>query len=90
MTMKKTEYFENDVEKRPERFEARRPDWIAYVLAKPAWTEVEENGRIRHWRYILEIRQWLRVVTLADNETVHNVFLDRGFRLSRKRSRQTS
>ena len=36
--------------------------------------------RIRRWLYIPEAQRYLRVVLLADGETVHNAFLDRRFR----------
>jgi hypothetical protein len=35
---------------------------------------------MRHWGYIGEAARFLRVVTLADGETVHNAFFDRNFR----------
>jgi hypothetical protein len=53
---------------------------IAATLAAPARREVQPDGRIRHWRWFPARSRWLRVVTLADGETVHNAFWDRGFR----------
>lgn len=54
------------------------------VLARPLKTEVQGDGRIRHWgRVNLPDEQEariLRVVTLEDGETIHNAFLDRGYR----------
>lgn len=82
--MKTTWYFEHRVKTRPDRPEARRPDWIEYVLTKPTQTNVQENGRIQHWRYILEAKKWLRVVTLADGVTVINTFFDRDFRKEKR------
>ena len=41
--------------------------------------EIQPDGRIRHWLYIQELGKFLRVVTLADGETVHNAFPDRDF-----------
>lgn len=54
------------------------------VIANPLRTIVQTDGRIRHWgRVILpgeaEARI-LRVVTLEDGATLHNAFLDRGYR----------
>jgi hypothetical protein len=40
---------------------------------------VQRDGRIRHWIYIPEEQHYLRVVLLADGETVHNAFFDRRF-----------
>jgi hypothetical protein len=54
------------------------------VLANPVRSEVQEAGRIRHWGEVTlpgeESRRILRVVTLEDGVTLHNAFLDRGFR----------
>jgi len=54
------------------------------VIAAPLRIEVQDDGRIRHWGHVIlpdeaETRI-LRVVTLADGETIHNAFLDRGYR----------
>ena len=69
------------------RPEVRR-EWCQRVLANPIVTEVEPNGRIRHWGIIPEYgNQALRVVTLADGETVHNAFVDRGFKKKRGKRR---
>jgi hypothetical protein len=43
-------------------------------------TEIQPNGRIRYWAFIPELGKYLRVVTEADGETVHNAFPDRSFR----------
>jgi len=41
---------------------------------------MQADGRIRRWARIEEAEgRWLRVVLLADGETVHNAFFDRGF-----------
>ncbi len=75
--MKATDYFTTSVL-------ARRPylkvEWIEYVLSNPVRTEVQANGRIRHWALIPEMGKYLRVVTEPDGETVHNAFFDRRFK----------
>ena len=79
--MKTTRYFEEQVlRKRP----YIDPVWCAEVIAAPLRRTQQPDGRFRFWG---EIRQpeddaprILRVVTLADGETVHNAFFDRGFR----------
>lgn len=75
--MKATEYFITSVL-------VRRPylrwEWIEQVLQQPVHTEIQPNGRIRHWGYIPEANWYLRVVTEPDGETVHNAFFDRRFR----------
>ncbi|MFH1147923.1 MAG: hypothetical protein V1736_09490 [Pseudomonadota bacterium] len=62
----------------------RRPylttEWIEYALKDPVRTEVQANGRIRHWAFITEVGKYIRVVTEADGETVHNAFFDRRFK----------
>ena len=41
---------------------------------------MQADGRIRRWARIAEADgRWPRVVLLADGETVHNAFFDRGF-----------
>ena len=57
-----------------------RTEWIEQVLKKPIKREIQPEGRIRHWAYIDELQKYLRVVTLADGETVHNAFPDRDFK----------
>jgi len=75
--MKTTHYFRNSVMiRRP----YLREEWIEAVLSDPIRTEVQANGRIRRWRFIAELGKYLRVVTEPDGETVHNAFLDRGFK----------
>jgi hypothetical protein len=63
---------------------ARRPDikteWIEYVLSNPIRTVIQDNGRIRRWTLIVEVGEYLRVVTEADGETVHNAFFDHRFK----------
>jgi hypothetical protein len=54
------------------------------VLAAPLRQEAQQDERIRHWGMVDDRRDGkeraLRVVTLADGETVHNAFFDRNFR----------
>ncbi|HTR80798.1 MAG TPA: hypothetical protein VMM58_04140 [Bacteroidota bacterium] len=79
--MKTTRYFrEQVVVKRP----YLRTEWIEQVLQKPVKREIQPEGRIRYWAYIDELQKYLRVVTLADGETVHNAFPDRDFKEERK------
>jgi hypothetical protein len=75
--MKTTAYFRDSVM-------VRRPylqmAWIEHAIQNPVRTEVQENGRIRHWAYIEELGKYLRVIVEPDGETVHNAFPDRGFK----------
>jgi len=55
-------------------------DWIEFVIASPQAERTQADGRIRRWASIAECDgRWLRVVLLADGETVHNAFFDRRF-----------
>jgi hypothetical protein len=79
--MTTTRYFEEQVlRKRP----YLNIENCRAVIAAPLRTEVQDDGRIRHWGLVTlpdeaEARI-LRVVTLEDGETIHNAFLDRGYR----------
>lgn len=79
--MKTTRYFEEQVlRKRP----YLQREWCSEVLAAPIRREVQPDGRIRFWGPVQQPGEarsrFLRVVTLADGETVHNAFFDRNFR----------
>lgn len=74
--MKTTRYFEEQVlRKRP----YIQREWCARVVANALKTEVQPDGRIRFWGRVPEFSRVLRVVTLADGETIHNVFPERNF-----------
>jgi hypothetical protein len=79
--MKTTRYFDEQVLPRRPYI---RLEWCEATLAQPVRREVQPDGRIRHWGTVLlpgeTAARYLRVVTLSDGETVHNAFLDRGFR----------
>ena len=80
--MKTTRYFEEQVlRKRP----YIKRSWCKKVLNDYIRKEEQvEDGRIRYWAYIPELRKYLRVVTLDDGETVHNAFPDRNFKEVKK------
>jgi hypothetical protein len=51
------------------------------VIENPVAREVQQDGRIRMWGFPVELgNRALRVITLDDGVTIHNAFLDRGFR----------
>jgi hypothetical protein len=79
--VKTTRYFEEQVlVKRP----YIQREWCERILAHPVARVVQSDGRIRHWGYIQELGgRALRVVTLADGETVLNAFPDRNFAISK-------
>jgi hypothetical protein len=76
--MKTTRYFDEQVlRKRP----CIQGQWCAEVLARPLRRTVQDDGRIRFWGRVSGADARVpRVVILADGETVHNAFFDRGFR----------
>jgi hypothetical protein len=65
----------------------RRPDrriieeaWIERAIQAPLRQYIQADGRIRRWVQIAEMeKSYLRVILLADAETVHNAFFDRRF-----------
>ena len=51
------------------------------VIEQPLRVEPQESNRYRFWAAVPELDgRYLRVVTLADQETIHNAFLDRRFK----------
>ena len=77
--MKTTAYFET-IRSRPDRAGIQGA-WIERTIAQPLREAVQADGRIRRWAMVPEADdRVLRVVLLADGETVHNAFFDRGFR----------
>ena len=73
-----TEYFENEVlRKRP----YLRREWCIRAVENPIRVEPQEHNRYRFWAKIEELEgRILRVVTLADRQTIHNAFPDKGFK----------
>jgi len=79
MTYRFTDYFENKVL-------AKRPyltkQMCVEVIAEPLRQEVQDDGeRVRFWAQVPALGgRYLRVVTLADKQTIHNAFPDRRFK----------
>jgi hypothetical protein len=78
--MKTTRYFDEQViRKRP----YIKPEWCVAALVMPIRRVTQSDGRIRQWLLISDTPdgkpRMLRVVTLADGETIHNAFFDRDF-----------
>jgi hypothetical protein len=83
--MKTTRYFEEQVMRKRTYLTV---ELCEEVLRSPLRSEVQSDGRIRFWGKVSlpsepEARI-LRVVTLEDGATLHNAFLDRGFREDRQ------
>lgn len=74
-----TEYFET-------KMMARCPylskEMCVRVVENPIHMELQDDGeRVRFWAAVPELDgRYLRVVTLADETTIHNAFLDRRFK----------
>ena len=78
--MKYTLYFQA-MRERPDRAVIRL-EWIEYVVKHPEKEVVQQDGRIRRWARISAMDgRALRVILLADGETVHNAFFDRTVKL---------
>lgn len=76
--MKCTQYF-LATRSRPDRV-GIRDEWIQRTIRAPVREVVQADGRIRRWARIAEREgRYLRVVLLADGETIHNAFFDRDF-----------
>jgi hypothetical protein len=76
--MKVTRYFAT-LRSRPDRA-VIQDEWIRRAIQSPVRETVQADGRIRRWTQIPEMEnRYLRVVLLADGETVHNAFFDRRF-----------
>ncbi len=77
--MKFTQYF-LAMRQRPDRVGIEL-GWIQRVIEQPLRQEIQEDGRIRRWGRVAEAEdRVLRIVLLADGETVHNAFFDRRFK----------
>jgi len=76
--VKFTAYFQT-VRVRPDRAMIRL-EWIERTIQHPVREMVQADGRIRRWARVEEMGgRYLRVILLADGETVHNAFFDRSF-----------
>ena len=77
-TYRFTPYFENEVlRKRP----YLTKEMCVRVVERPLRVETQESNRFRFWALVPELEgRYVRVVTLADKETIHNAFLDRRFK----------
>ena len=74
-----TRYFQ-EVQQRADRAVIQL-EWIQRAIDQPLKEAVQADGRIRRWIQVPEMGgKYLRVILLADAETVHNVFFDRSFK----------
>ena len=73
----RTRYFAFDVLLRRPYLD---PIEIVRIMARPERRKVQRDNRIRLWGFAASAGAYLRVVLLADGETVHNAFADEDFR----------
>jgi hypothetical protein len=80
--MKTTRYFREQVLRKRSYIQM---EWCERILVHPLARVVQADGRMRFWGKVPEFGdRVLRVVTLADGETVHNAFPDRNFKTPAK------
>ncbi len=59
-----------------------KKEWCIKVVENPIHVEVQSDNRVWFWGRVEELGdRVIRVITLADRVTIHNAFLDRGFKL---------
>ena len=79
VSLKTTRYFQATRERADRQSIAL--EWIARVIAQQEHEAQQADGRIRRWGTVPEAGgRMLRVVLLADAQTVHNAFFDRSFK----------
>jgi len=64
---------------RPDRSRIR-DEWIQHTIDHPVQESIQTDGRVRRWAFVDQEERYLRIVLLADRETVHNAFFDRNFK----------
>lgn len=75
---KTTIYFQNEVlRKRP----YLNIEWCIKAKDDYVKKQIQDDGRVKYWSYIESENRYLRVVYLEDNETIHNAFFDRNFKI---------
>ena len=75
--MKTTRYFEEQVLAKRTYLSK---EMCETIVAESVQSEVQEDGRTRHWGFVDELGKYVRVVVLEDGETIHNAFMDRNFK----------
>jgi len=73
-----TRYFENEIIRKRSYLTV---EMCRKVIQNPLKREIQPDGRIRFWGKVEELKgRYLRVITLEDGFTIHNAFIDRGFK----------
>ena len=55
------------------------------IVERNEYSEVQKDGRIRYWGYLLEYDKYLRVVVERDYETILTAHFDRNFKKNLER-----
>lgn len=55
-------------------------EYCVQVLENPLAEIIQINRRRKYWGFVKELNKIIRVVTLEDGRTIHNAFIDRGFK----------
>ena len=71
--MKTTRYYQEDI--LPERpYLKIYAHYVELAMVVPMSTKIQNDGRIQYWIYVPEEDKYLRVVALADGETLHTTY----------------
>jgi hypothetical protein len=73
--VKTTRYFELRMKDRPEI----QREWCERVLRDHLQVDEQHDGKYQMWGYIAEAGKYMRIVVLADRETIDNAFFDRSY-----------
>lgn len=75
--MEFTTYFQNEVLRKRSEIQI---EWVIETFQFPEYKVIQEDGRIRLWKWIDPVGKYLRVIMLEDGFTIYNAFFDRGFK----------
>ena len=79
MATRQTHWYFEEVtpKKHPDVVQYR--EWVFRAIEDPIHTERQDDGKVRYYILVPEARRYMRVITLADGQTVFNAFFDRDF-----------
>lgn len=78
--MKTTKYFDRV---QPVKHPEVSHEVAFWVADNYEYEHVQDDGRLRRWAYVEELEHWVRVIVESDEETLHNAFIDSGFKPER-------
>jgi hypothetical protein len=74
--VKTTEHFERALQQRP----YIKRQWCERIATQRAFAQKMPSGRTRFWGWVEELGHYIRVVVLADGETLHTAMIDSNFK----------